>query len=283
LFNDPDQFLNHYYHFVAELLLGTWAFWSGTFSPSTFSANTLSRSTSYSTTNTCGPPPIHRAIFAHSTAEGWRDGPGFNSYFLRAAFPSVTIEVEQDWNDRIITTPPSLTNPRAWHFPVLLLADRSAAFRGQACGHRTQRTAAEAHEAMVATGRLRLDWWEPVRQAVLQFAGGVVNHNTIVAKELDAIEKDTPDVLPMPERVVITYISRQSSKRHLISEDHDGLVAALEDLVDRKGWGLNVVQAERLTKDEQVRVMGETTVCCVFCYFRYYLAHLLLDPTRGTR
>jgi hypothetical protein len=30
LFNDPDQFLNHYYHFVAELLVGAWAFWSGT-------------------------------------------------------------------------------------------------------------------------------------------------------------------------------------------------------------------------------------------------------------
>jgi len=33
LFNDPGQFLNHYYHFVGELLLGTVAFWQGGFSP----------------------------------------------------------------------------------------------------------------------------------------------------------------------------------------------------------------------------------------------------------
>ncbi|KAF8623007.1 hypothetical protein AX15_006570, partial [Amanita polypyramis BW_CC] len=31
LFNDPDQFLRHYYHFVAELFLGAWAFWHGAF------------------------------------------------------------------------------------------------------------------------------------------------------------------------------------------------------------------------------------------------------------
>ncbi|KAF8329608.1 hypothetical protein F5887DRAFT_971681 [Amanita rubescens] len=37
LYNDPDHFLCHYYHFVAELFLGTWAFWQGAFTqPSPF-------------------------------------------------------------------------------------------------------------------------------------------------------------------------------------------------------------------------------------------------------
>lgn len=34
LFNDPPQFLRHYYHFVAELWFGVQAFWHGAFSPS---------------------------------------------------------------------------------------------------------------------------------------------------------------------------------------------------------------------------------------------------------
>jgi len=217
------------------------------------------------------PLPIHRAIFAYSTADGWRDGPGFNAYFFRAAFPSLTIETDKDWDDRISMTRKTRVGARAWHFPIVLLADRSAAFRGEICGYRTQRTAAEAHEVVMATGSLRHGWWNPIREAVVKFAGGNVTSTGgggLTAQEplgavkvLDTGEKDGPeDVLPMPEKVVITYISRQNSKRHLIEEDHEGLVAALEDLVDQKGWDLNIVEAERLTKDQQVRIMGETTV-----------------------
>jgi hypothetical protein len=124
---------------------------------------------------------------------------------------------------------------------------------------------------MANAGRLRRDWWEPVRRNVLRFAGiesrdsGSVSIQGVVEVmgDDDVAPKDSKDsakALPMPERIVITYISRQGSKRHLIEEDHIALVDALEDLADRKGWYLNVVQAERLTKDEQVQLMGETTV-----------------------
>jgi hypothetical protein len=41
-------------------------------------------------------------IFAH--ARQWRDHPGFNAYFLRAAFPSVNVETEYDWKDRVDVT-----------------------------------------------------------------------------------------------------------------------------------------------------------------------------------
>jgi hypothetical protein len=41
-------------------------------------------------------------IFAH--ARQWRDHPGFNAYFLRAAFPSVNVETKYDWNDRVDVT-----------------------------------------------------------------------------------------------------------------------------------------------------------------------------------
>jgi hypothetical protein len=88
--NDPGQFLRHYYHFVAELLFGAWAFWTGSFSPAGSAA--LDKALS--------PPPIHRIIFAKAKEDEWRDSPGFNAYFFRAAFPSVTVEHERDWEDR---------------------------------------------------------------------------------------------------------------------------------------------------------------------------------------
>ncbi|KAF8963256.1 hypothetical protein BDZ97DRAFT_2059156 [Flammula alnicola] len=360
LFNDPSQFLRHYYHFVAELFFGVQAFWHGAFSlplPSSES-NALSPSSSsihYTTTHPAAPP-IHRAIFAHANADGWRDDPGFNAYFLRAALPSLIVEHQEDWTDRIRATRPvpSGNNPtqgqdsspedRAWHFPLVLLADRSAAHRGVMCGSTTQRTASEAWDYMRVKGKLRGvhvgGWWAPLREAVWRFAGaeegveavsrasgagGSGNSNTPLrdtakqqqpmahfgfgvdvtdvvgldskAPVLDASASEVVDVgiehqkkLPMPKRVVISYISRQSARnRKLVEEDHDVLVKALEALVERKNgerkaflegfgravgvdddgdddgvppleWELSVLQAEKMSKDEQIRAAARTTI-----------------------
>jgi len=181
--------------------------------------------------------------------------------------------------DRIAAT---ASNDRAWrHFPLVLLADRSAAHRGEVCGSQTQRTAAEAWELMRRTDRLfdirAGGWWEPVRSAVLRFAGFSVVSNGIplggavqgalgvVDADKDKGEEGTEDMLSMPEKVVIMYISRQSVyRRKLLVDDHAGLVIALTGLVDRKGssWELNVLEAEKMTKDDEVHVIGRTTVCC---------------------
>lgn len=266
LFNDPGQFLNHYYHFVAELWLGAWAFWH-----SAWSKASISPSNSYSLSHPA-PPPIHRAIFTHANVHEWRDNPGFNAYFLRAAFPSISVETQQDWEDRITITADTKHQDRVWHLPVALLADRSAAFRGQLCGSSTQRTASEAVEFMKQNHKLMGSnvggWWEPIRVAVWRFAG--VSTEPIgaaqpVLGQVDDDGKDSTDpILPMPEKVVITYISRQAvSRRKLLQDDHTALVAALEDLVTRKGtsWELHVLYAERMTKDEQIRAAAKTTVC----------------------
>lgn len=117
-------------------------------------------------------------------------------------------------------------------------------------------------------------WWEPVRTAVWRFAG--VNLNTGVDVDVDvaAVAVAQPDVkdvnvnelaLPMPEKIVITYISRQGvARRKLLQDDHTALVTALEDLVARKGksWELHVLHAERMTKDEQIQAAARTTVRC---------------------
>ncbi|KAK0184855.1 hypothetical protein F5146DRAFT_1114210 [Armillaria mellea] len=240
LVNEPSQFLAHFYHFVAELFFGVQAFWHGAFSiPST---------------------ALDRVIFTHSDGNGWRDHPGFNAYIIRAAFPSPA------------TSGSSVD--RAWHFPLVLLSDRSAAHRGALCGSQTQRIASEAWDYMREQSQLMGikvgAWWEPIRASVLKFSG------------LDVVRRDG-DPLQMPDKVVITYISRQGTpRRRLTDEAHSSLVMALEELVERKkdeGWELNVIQAENMSKDAQVHVAARTTI--LLGVHGNGLTHLLfMPPTR---
>ena len=243
--------LNHYYHFCAELLFGAWAFWHGTFRGASSPI-----------------PPFTRAIFSHATAEEWRDGPGMNFFFLRSAWPSLTVETERDWSDRVSATAlrPGELQGRAWWFDTILLADRSAAFRGPECGERTQRTAAEAVKGVVPreshTGFLERGWWEPVRRNVLRFAG-VSEHILDIGKRAFKRTSFGSPTTGGVEEVVVTYISRQAVKRHLVAEDHEGLVDALTELCERRGWELNVVAMERISKEEQLAIAARTTVSTV--------------------
>jgi hypothetical protein len=189
--------------------------------------------------------------------------------------------VQEDWEDRVTITS---DGNRAWHFPLLLLTDRSASHRGAICGSQTQRIAAEAFEAMRLKGQLvgiRVGgWWEPVRNAMLRFAGaelGTPENSEQVVLSGDFAEGDPK--LPMPSKILITYISRQSAgQRKLTPESHAGLVAALEELVKRKGaaWELKVMEAEKMTKDEQLQVIARTTVshACLFCSLTHCVADL---------
>ncbi|KAK0480446.1 hypothetical protein EDD18DRAFT_703758 [Armillaria luteobubalina] len=267
LVNEPSQFLGHFYHLVAELFFGAQAFWHGAFSvPS--AGETYSAKFTHP-----APPALDRVIFVHSDGNGWRDHPGFNAYFMRAAFPSIAIEDKQDWEDRIAATSGSSVD-RAWHFPLVLLSDRSAAHRGTLCGSQTQRIASEAWDYMREQSRLMGikvgGWWEPIRASVLRFSG------------LDVIRRDG-DPLSLPEKVVITYISRQGTpRRRLTDEAHDSLVTALQELVERRqdeGWELNVIQAEKMSKDAQVHVAARTTI--LIGVHGNGLTHLLfMPPTR---
>ncbi|KAF9653910.1 hypothetical protein BDM02DRAFT_3107056 [Thelephora ganbajun] len=260
-FNDPLQFLDHYYHFVAELLFGTWAFWTGSFN-----------ATIDTKTWTSSAPPIDRAIFANNPPEGIRDKPGFNSYFLRSAFSSLTVESERDWADRIFTT---INGDRAYYLDTVLIADRSAAFKGKLCGATSHRIAAEAYEPLWDDGRLQKEWWEPVRREVLRFAG--VEERTMdlgieieraweeekekAVKALGGNQDALSVQIPIAkEKTVVTYISRQAARRHLIREDHQLLVASLQEMTARKGYELIIIEAEKLSKDEQLGIMSRTTV-----------------------
>lgn len=257
LVNEPSQFLDHYYHFCAELMFGAWSFWSGAFN-SIVDSRTAALTTA---------PSVDRMIFAHADAYGWRDRPGFNSYFLRAAFPSLTVEVQADWEDRIAATASHSAPARAWHLDTVLLTDRSAAFRGEVCGARTQRIAGEALEHMQRAGTLARWWWEPLRRATLRFAG--VDEPT-----LDIGIRAQAQI--QAQSIVITYISRQGARRHLIDADHEQLVRALTAMCTSHGWELNIVQAERLTKEEQLELAARTTV--MIGVHGNGLTHLIMMP-----
>ncbi|KAF7327859.1 hypothetical protein MKEN_00365800 [Mycena kentingensis (nom. inval.)] len=279
LFNDPPQFLNHYFHFVAELMFGTWAFLYGAFADEKLSKPASATPDASFTlpllsTNT---PIISRAIFIHSDVDGWRDGPGFNGYFMRAVFPSITIEVKKDWIDRINATSPTNTHiGRAWHFPLALLTDRSAAFRGPITGAHTQRTAAQPWMRMAKQGKIDLigNWWASLRSALTRYAGG------------DPTERMSAE-LEVPDTIVITYIDRQGTRRHLRDADNLALLKAMEELVKRKNveddgkrkWEFHDVHAERLSLDEQVQVASRTTI--MLGVHGNGLTHLvLMKPTK---
>ncbi|KAJ7851025.1 hypothetical protein B0H14DRAFT_2762339 [Mycena olivaceomarginata] len=270
LVNEPRQFLRHYYHLVAELLFGVQAFWHGA-----FSAASTAVDREYSIGPHPAPPPITRIAFARSNADGWRDDPGFNAYYLRAAFPATTIEL-------------TAQGDRAWHFPLLLLTDRSASHRGDICGSQTQRIAAEAVAFMRKQNQLvglRVGgWWEPVRGAVLRFAGADVGLTDDNAEQV-VLSSDTAEGdprLPMPAKILITYISRQSAgNRKLTPESHEGLVQALQALVKAKGekWELIVLEAEKVPKDEQLKIAARTTI--LLGVHGNGLTHLIMmQPTR---
>jgi hypothetical protein len=285
---------------VAEFFFGVQAFWHGFFSES------LPDSDYHFSIVHPLPPPIHRIIFSHTNADGWRDDPGFNSYFLRGTIPSISVEHEEDWNDRISST---RSNTRAWHFPLLFLVDRSAAHRGTLCGSQTQRTASESWDYMRIRGKLRGlyvgGWWAPLREAMWRFAGADVEYHdfgkpsSLLSVDLEAMKptvdpttvvNNSPEAqsyLPLPDKIVITYIDRQSGhNRNLIASDHLELIEALHELVDRKNrerkalleqdspekhleWEFSVMEAGKLTKDEQVRAAARTTVCCFFITFLF--------------
>ena len=130
---------------------------------------------------------------------------------------------------------------------------------------------------MRGEGRLARNWWEGVRRDVLKFAGADTKTKDIIK----TVNLADPNILEsaidmaMPKKIVITYISRQDVKRRLIEADHEGLIKSLRELVERKNsewiregrkgtsreWELNVVKAEQMTKDDQVKTFGRTSVC----------------------
>ena len=124
----------------------------------------------------------------------------------------------------------------------VVLADRAAAMNGEMF-LRTQRTAASAFSLPGS-----VNWWTAIRNNVVGFS--ILDEHAGAAA-----------VQGVPTRPVITYISRQGwNRRMLIQEDHERLVEELYKLRERYGYEVNIVTPEKLTRSEQLKLAGRTTV-----------------------
>lgn len=194
-----------------------------------------------------------------------RDKPKFNPTILFSIFPSVSILYPDDWAD--LTNQTISNEPKAFLLDRALLADRSAAFRGEWTGP-TARTVASA----LHVGTTSRWWWEPIRRQVLRYSGvaeSVISRNLEGHGAIDPVKLNGPGVEvvePLSPKgdytPVVTYISRQNSRRRLTKESHADLVKALEERAKKMGWELIVVEAERMSKEEQFALAARTTVSC---------------------
>lgn len=180
-------------------------------------------------------------------------------------------------------------SPKAFMLERALLADRSAAFRGPYTAP-TARTVASACEVGTASRW----WWEPIRRQMLRYSGvseDIIDRNFEGHGAIDPAspQGDRPtstgsglepepasgleagggvNVGPDPAAPVapgdyvplVTYISRQKSRRHLTDESHADLLKAMEERSKKVGFQFLVVEAERMTKEEQIALAARTTV-----------------------
>ncbi|KIK22693.1 hypothetical protein PISMIDRAFT_102007 [Pisolithus microcarpus 441] len=212
--NDPPQFIQHYYHWTAELFLGFWRTYSSLDSSISESGDTIL-------------PAPRRMWFVHLDASRWRDPVRLNQWVLRSSFPSVTMEFSNDWDDRAQLG-------KAFLLDRAFLSDRAAAKEGP----HAKKVGRPLAEACSLPGTPH--WWSPIARNVMKFSG--------------------LSELPDTGRPVITYISRQTSGRRLLDEDHELLVEALYALGEEYGYEVNVASMEKLSREEQIRLAAQTTI-----------------------
>ncbi|KAG8968935.1 hypothetical protein FRC03_005480 [Tulasnella sp. 419] len=187
--------------------------------------------TAIASDGTTSLPPPRRFLFPHTKAGDWRDYAGLNQFIIHSAFPSVAMECQEDWTDRSEMGLPFL-------FKRVVFADRSAAINGKMYSPK------ERYSLSAFTLPGGDNWWAPVRHNVLEATG-----------------LDTRTTSGSSSKPVITYISRQAwGRRSLRSQDHDTLVKGLRKLELEQGVEVNIVEMEKLTRREQLRLAGRSTI-----------------------
>ncbi|KAG8993557.1 hypothetical protein FRB93_001936 [Tulasnella sp. JGI-2019a] len=221
---DHAELFTHYYHFSAEILFTLWRTYSSldpNISPD-------------GQTSLLAPS---RFIAPHIPADRWRDYAKMNQYILHAAFPSMGLQFESTWKDRVETTRPFV-------FDRVVLEDRVASSRGW--DDKDQWEKMHVFAEQIDGGATGASWWEPVRRNVVAFSGG-----DVVRKASEGAKSN----------IVITYVTRQGwGRRMLREEDHERLVLALKQLEKTHGWEVNIVRMETMSRDAQIALVARTTI-----------------------
>lgn len=148
---------------------------------------------------------------------------GFHPYTAKAAFPHLTVQYFEDWEDYEKMAVPFV-------FERLVVADRQPA-----------QNAVEVGQPPFASA-LRLQtsphWWEPIRRNMAQFLGSY-------------------DVSSTAKRVV-TYLHSQSEPNSLklSNEDHEALVTALRKMGKDLGYEIQIVSSQTADTDWTTRMLA---------------------------
>lgn len=209
---------------------------------------------------------------ARARTDPRRDRPKFNPTILFSLFPSISMLYPEDWAD--LKNHTTSFEPRAFLLERALLADRSAAFYGEWTAP-TSRTVASA----LHVGTVSRWWWEPIRRQILRYAGvsedvldrslegyGAVDVLSLNGRLQAYHDYGAPvgDYTPVAKAgsytPLVTYISRQKSRRRLTPDSHNDLLRHMEQRALVAGFEFLVVEAEKLTHEEQFALAGRTTV-----------------------
>ncbi|KAF5381298.1 hypothetical protein D9615_008391 [Tricholomella constricta] len=168
-------------------------------------------------------PPPHRLFFPQvrvftdpnplphfHTIRRRRVDTGFHPFFLKAAFPQLTVMYLEDWEDYHKLPVPFVVER-------IVVSDREAADTSVTHG---QPVFSPAFDLVGSR-----HWWEPIRRTLTAYFG-------------EELSKQT--------KKAVTYIHRQSEKTgmRLRDEDHQSLVRALKKMERGNGYEVHVVSSQ---------------------------------------
>lgn len=142
---------------------------------------------------------------------------GFHPYLAKAAFPQLSLQYFEDWDDYQKMEIPFV-------FERLVVADRLATEGAIVAGH-------PVYSPAFGLEGGSSHWWEPVRRNLAIYLGEA-------------------EIKPNAKKVV-TYIHTQSETQgaRLSDQDHESLVQALDKLGRRYGYEVHVVSTKTAETD----------------------------------
>jgi hypothetical protein len=207
--------------------------------------------------------PPRRLIFTKCKKDGWRDPAGLNAFFLRTAFPGMSIETEEDWNERAGIGSGGHSSTEAFGlggYPAtaraiimdrVVLVDRPAWMR---------EPHAFKNPKYVLPYVESYHYWAPLRQGIVEYAAGEREIRWPGERELRLLAKGYTPSKQEGERPVITYISRQRTARRLRDSHHQALVQTMQALAKEHDYEFMVPVMEEMNKFDQIYLLSQTTV-----------------------
>lgn len=194
------------------------------------------------------PPPV-RLIFPHNRfftdpnpapeephdTRRRRYDTGFHPYVAKAAFPQMTVQYYEDWEDYHTMSVPFV-------FQRVVVADHAAAIKNVEKGQPGYTSAFDLTSSP--------HWWQPIRKNLASFVGA--------------------DEVPHKGKRVVTYLSTQLDplKPKLSDADHQALTKALKAMGESHGYDVRIISSEAKWADKMTALSQSSVFTLTFsAYF----------------